>query len=156
VTEYRFLTTWLIDAPVTAVWDAIYDPTEWPSWWRGVERVEQLAAGDATGVGRVFRNRWRSLLPYTVEFDATVRRVEAPRIIELDAEGELAGVGRWRFFEGDSVAVVYEWNVHTTRPWMNALAPVARAAFEWNHDAIMRRGGEGLARRVGGRLLAAG
>jgi hypothetical protein len=37
---------------------------------------------------------------------------------------------------------------------MNALAPFARPVFEWNHNAIMRRGGEGLARRLGTRLLA--
>ena len=153
--EYRFLSTWLLEADIVDVWNAIYDPLGWPAWWRGVERVEQLADGDESGVGRVFRNRWRSLLPYTVEFDATIRRAEPPRIIELDAEGELAGLGRWRMFDGDAVAIVYEWNVRTTRRWMNALAPVARGAFEWNHGAIMRRGGEGLARHVNGRLLAA-
>ena len=51
-------------------------------------------------------------------------------------------------------AVTYEWNVGTTKPWMNALGPVARPVFEYNHDVVMRWGGEGLARRVGGRLLA--
>jgi hypothetical protein len=45
-------------------------------------------------------------------------------------------------------------NVATTAPWMNAVAPVARPVFEWNHHAIMRWGAEGLARRLGARLLA--
>jgi hypothetical protein len=75
--------------------------------------------------------------------------------MEGRAEGELAGIGRWRLFEDAGVtAVVYEWNVRTTKPWMNMLGPVARPVFAWNHDVVMRWGGEGLARRVGGRLLA--
>ena len=42
-------------------------------------------------------------------------------------------------------AVLYEWNVATTKPWMNRLAPLLRPAFEWNHDWVMARGGEGMA-----------
>ena len=33
----------------------------------------------------------------------------------------------------------------TTKAWMNLLAPVARPVFEWNHDWVMARGGEGIA-----------
>jgi hypothetical protein len=39
---------------------------------------------------------------------------------------------------------------------MNLLAPLARPLFEHNHNVVMRWGGEGLARRLGARLLAAG
>ena len=28
---------------------------------------------------------------------------------------------------------------------MNLLAPLARPVFEWNHDWVMARGGEGIA-----------
>jgi hypothetical protein len=48
---------------------------------------------------------------------------------------------------------VYEWDVRTARAWMNWLAPVARPAFAWNHDAVMRQGAEGLARLLGVPLL---
>ena len=59
-------------------------------------------------------------------------------------------------FDGaDGVAVTYDWRVETTESWMNALAPVARPVFAWNHHAIMRWGGEGAARRLGCRLVAA-
>lgn len=43
----------------------------------------------------------------------------------------------------------YEWDVRTTQWWMNALAPLARPVFAWNHDYVMRQGGEGLRRRLG-------
>jgi hypothetical protein len=39
---------------------------------------------------------------------------------------------------------------------MNVVGPVARTVFEYNHDAVMRWGGEGLARHLGCRLLATG
>ena len=32
---------------------------------------------------------------------------------------------------------------------MNLLAPVARPVFSWNHDELMRQGGQSLARRLG-------
>ena len=154
--DYRFLTTWLLDSPREPVFDAIYDQASWPSWWRGVEEAEELTPGDGNGVGSVSRLVWKSLLPYRVEFEVTSTRVERYNLMEGHAVGELEGIGRWRFYEQDGLtAVLYEWNVSTTKPWMNRLAPLLRPAFEWNHDWVMARGGEGLSELLGCRLLAA-
>ena len=156
MTEYAFLTTWLLESPRQPVWDAIYDQASWPRWWRGVEEAEELVPGDEDGVGTVSRLVWKSLLPYRVEFEVTSTRVEQPNLMEGHAVGELEGTGRWRFYEqGVVTAVLYEWNVSTTKPWMNRLAPLLRPAFEWNHDWVMARGGEGIAALLGCRLLAA-
>jgi hypothetical protein len=88
----------------------------------------------------------------------TTTRVAKPHLLEGQARGELAGTGRWRLFEEDGeapvTAVVYEWNVSTTKPWMSLLAPIARPLFAWNHDWVMRNGGRGLADLLGCRLLA--
>jgi uncharacterized protein YndB with AHSA1/START domain len=155
--SYSFLTCWLLDAPRERVWEAIYAQERWPEWWRGVEEVEELDGGDGQRVGAVSSMVWKSFLPYRVEFRVRTTRVERPALLEADAEGELAGTGRWRLFEQDGVtAVLYEWNVATTRAWMNLLAPVARPVFARNHDWVMARGGEGIARLLGCRLLAAG
>jgi uncharacterized protein YndB with AHSA1/START domain len=154
---YEFLTTWLLDASRESVWEVIHAQERWPEWWRGVEEVEELKSGDGDRLGSVSRMVWRSLLPYRIEFEVTTTRVERPYLLEADASGELKGVGRWRLFEHDgATAVLYEWNVATTRPWMNLLAPVARPVFQWNHDWVMSRGGEGIARLLGCRLLAGG
>jgi hypothetical protein len=100
---------------------------------------------------------WRSRIPYDLEFEFVVREMDAPRSMRGDALGELTGSGVWRLYEQDGVtAVVYEWNVRTTKAWMNLLAPVARPFFAHNHDVVMRWGGEGLARRLDCNLLAAG
>jgi uncharacterized protein YndB with AHSA1/START domain len=152
--DYGFLTTWLIDAPQDAVWEAIHEIERWPDWWRGVERVEKLEHGDENGIGAVYAHRWRSIVPYPVHFRVTVERVERPHLIVARADGELAGTGTWRLYDGHGTAVTYDWRVRTTRPWMNAVAPVARRLFEWNHHVVMRRGAEGLAGFLGAALVA--
>lgn len=152
---YEFLTTWVLDAPRERVWDAIFESERWPEWWRGVERVAELEPGADDGSGKLARYTWRSKLPYELSFDMRTTRVERPHLLEGDASGELAGIGRWRLYEdAGSTAVVYEWNVATTKRWMNALAPLLRPAFAWNHDWVMGHGGTGLARLLGCRLLA--
>jgi uncharacterized protein YndB with AHSA1/START domain len=162
VPQYRFLTTWCLEAPRERVWEAVWESERWPQWWRGVIASERLIDGDGAGIGQVGRYTWRSRLPYALDFELTTTRVEKPHLLEGEAQGELAGVGRWRLFEeaggaddGPVTAVVYEWQVHTTKPWMNLLSPIARPIFEWNHDWVMRNGGEGLASLLGCRLLAA-
>jgi hypothetical protein len=155
--DYRFLTTWLLECERGRVWEAIYESEAWPEWWRGVKVAERLAEGDELGIGQRGRYVWRSRIPYAVEFEIRTTRVEPPLVLEGAATGGLEGVGRWRLFEapGPVTAVLYEWNVRTTKAWMNLIAPVARPIFEWNHDWVMRNGGTGLAERLGCRLLAA-
>jgi polyketide cyclase/dehydrase/lipid transport protein len=152
--SYRFLTTWCLDAPREDVWEAIYEIERWPEWWRGVEIVEKLEDGADDGLGSLYRQRWRSVLPYTVGFDMRTVQIDRPFFLEGHATGELEGVGRWRLYEAEGTAVTYEWAVRTTRPWMNALAPVGRPVFVWSHNVVMRWGGEGLARLLGAKLVA--
>jgi len=153
--SYSFLTTWLLASPREPVWEAIFDQKSWPGWWRGVEDVVELDPGDEAGVGSHSRLTWRSRLPYDLVFEARTRRVERPRLIEADAFGELTGEGRWRLFEQAGVtAVTYEWNVATSKRWMNLLAPALGPVFKWNHDWVMANGATGIAALLGCRLLA--
>jgi uncharacterized protein YndB with AHSA1/START domain len=155
VAEYRFLTTWLLEAPRERVWDAIYESERWPEWWHGVLEADKLEEGDEDGVGQYGRYVWKSKLPYKLEFFVRTTKVEKHHLLEGNASGELTGVGRWRLFEqGGVTACLYEWNVRTTRAWMNALAPLARPIFAVNHDYVMRNGGHGIARLLGVPLLA--
>ena len=151
---YRFLTTWMLDAARDRVWEEIHAVERWPEWWRGVEVVQKLEHGDADGIGSVYRHRWRSRLPYTVGFDMKTTRAERPHVLEGEASGELEGLGRWRLYEDEVTTVTYEWVVRTSRPWMNAVAPVGRPVFVWSHNVVMRWGGECLAQRLGAQLLA--
>jgi hypothetical protein len=155
--EYAFVTAWQIEAPIDKVWDAIYHADRWPSWWKGVESVVEVTPGDRDGIGAVRRYVWKSKLPYRLVFEMRVTRVEQPLALEGQAIGELEGTGRWQLSqEGAITTVGYFWNVRTTQAWMNLLAPIARPIFAWNHDVVMRQGGEGLARLLGARLVSMG
>jgi uncharacterized protein YndB with AHSA1/START domain len=183
VSEYSFLTTWCLEASIEPVWDAIHDSERWPQWWRGVEKVVEIEPAGENDTGQVAEYTWKSRLPYELRFLMRSTRSERPHLLEGEASGELAGTGRWRLFEapfarealpgwgrapnltsgrartpGDvrATAVLYEWDVRTTRAWMHLLAPVARPIFAWNHDHVMRNGAEGLSRLLGARLLTAG
>lgn len=154
--EYAFVTAWRLAAPREAVFEVLHASEGWPEWWRGLERVVKLEDGDADGRGSLGRYTWRSALGYRLEFDVRITRVERPHRLDGQAVGELSGSGSWRLYEEDGeTAIVFEWHVRTTRRWMNALAPVARPLFRWNHDWIMRQGARGLARRLGAELLSA-
>lgn len=119
-----------------------------------MESVEDIAPGDASGIGSVRRYTWRGLLPYRLIFDVRVIHFEPLAVIEGIATGDVEGQGRWSFAAEGAVTVVrYEWQVRTTRPWMNLLAPFAGPLFEWNHNAVMLQGGKGLAQRLNARLI---
>jgi len=68
--------------------------------------------------------------------------------------GELTGVGRWTLSDDRlTTRVRYDWEVATSRAWMNALAPLMAPMFRWNHGQVMAAGARGLARYLGVRLL---
>ena len=65
------------------------------------------------------------------------------------AFGELEGVGIWIFNHENGVThVQYDWQVKTTKAWMNLFAPIARPIFAWNHDKVMESGYVGLKKRL--------
>ena len=131
------------------MWAELYRPIDWPKWWRGVLSVEQLEPGDSTGLGAYYRIVMRSALPYRLIFNVRTTRLVRPTIIEAVSDGELKGVGLWTLsVQPAGTAIRYDWNVDTTKRWMQALAPIARPVFEWNHDVVMRWGREGLERRL--------
>ncbi len=151
--EYRLLTLWRIEAPLQRVFDAISDSLRWPEWWAGADRVEELRAGDADGVGGLRRYTWKSRLSYRLSFDAVTTRVEAPRLLEACVSGDLEGSGRWTFEHEAGITLVrYEWHVRSTRRWMNLAAPAVRSMFVHNHHALMQQGEKGLASLLGCRL----
>jgi uncharacterized protein YndB with AHSA1/START domain len=142
---YHFVTVWQVRAPIERVWDAIYHSDRWPQWWKGVVSATTLEPPDERGLGGLTRYVWKSALPYELVIDTTATHIDKPRTMTGRSAGELEGEGRWFLDEEDGLTTVrYEWDVRTTRPWMNLLAPLMRPAFEWNHDVVMRQGGEGL------------
>lgn len=152
--SHAFLTTWLLDAEREDVWDALWDSERWPEWWRGVTEAVETDPGTPCGIGRRGSYEWRGRIPYPVRFSVVTTAIERPWLLEGEASGDLAGIGRWEIHERDGLSVVtYAWTVAVAKPWMRAAGPLVAPVFRWNHDQVMRWGGKGLARHLGCRLV---
>lgn len=148
--SYEFVTTWRVSAPIEKVWKEIYHTEYWPEWWKGVISVVELKEGDDLGVGSIRRYTWKTKLPYKLIFEIETLKVEPMNYLEGRSTGELDGRGIWRLTEdGEETIARYDWQVNTTKAWMNFLAPIAKPLFEWNHKVVMSWGAESLAKRLG-------
>jgi hypothetical protein len=148
MTDDHFVSSWRRQASIERVWDEIFHTERWPSWWRHVHRVEELDPGDANGLGRRQAPVFTTRPPYRLGLDIRVRHPSPPPW-RPSPPGELDGVGRWTLTPVDGGTLVRcDWDVRTTRWWMNLAAPVARPAFVWNHDALMREAAQSLAHRL--------
>ena len=152
--EYHFDMVWSFDVPIDRVWKMLTSTEEWPRWWKNCTAVETIERGGPDGVGAVQRFTIKSQLLYALRFEIRTTRLEEPRLIEGDAQGNLDGTVRWQLTpEADGTRVHYNWDVRPTEPWMQALSPILRPIFAWNHQAVMRKGGQGLAHMMGANLV---
>jgi len=124
--DYHYVSTWQLQAPIEQVWAALNDLEHLPVWYAGVQQARELAPRRPSGRRPPVRYVIKGRLPLRLAFEATTTRSVPPRDQELRAEGELAGIGRWSLDQHGQVTTVrYHWEVRTTRPWMNLLAPLA-------------------------------
>lgn len=154
--EFRFISTWVVDAPATRVFDALHDYERWPQWWPGAEQMQELEPTGPDGLGGRALYVWRSRLGYRLRFTGTATRIERPHLLAGRVDGDLAGTGTWQLFEraGQPTTAVYVWRVRTTSPWTGALARLLHRVLVANHDHLMDAGARGLAEHLGARLVA--
>lgn len=151
--EYRFVSTWRLAAPITTVFEALARPDGWHEGWRWFAHTEALAEGTAHGVGGRLRCVVRSPLPYSLTFELERIAADPPLSLDERVVGDLEGAGRWDLVEDDGETLVsHTWTVRTTKPWMNALAPVAGPGFVWAHHVVMRDGARALSEGLGAAL----
>jgi len=147
--QYEFVSEWRLDAPLHAVWHAISQPWHWPLWWPGLQEVEQLAAGDANGLGSICRYVWKGPLPYRLTLWIRIVRVEPPVLLEGDVTGGLKGRGRWQLSEvPQGTRVCFMWHVDGPQPWMRYVVPLTRRVFSWQHQRLMASGQRGLTQHL--------
>lgn len=147
--HFDLVSHWRIGAPVERVWAALSRPEDWPAWWPYVRSVQTLRAGAADGAGSVRRIEWATRLPYALSIEVEVVEVRRPERLRARSRGQLSGEGIWLLQgAGESTDVTYVWRVRVERPWMRWLAPLLAPLFRWNHHAVMRSGGIGLARHL--------
>jgi len=146
---FRLHTEFTLCAPRAAVYDVVHAVRDWPQWWRGCERVTELAPGATDGLNSRHRIEWRSRLPYRVTIEVEAAAIEPGELIRARASGDLDGIGTWRFLDADDgTQVQYLWEVSTRKRWMEILAPLLAPLFRLNHDWLMQEGAAGLAQRL--------
>jgi len=153
-TKYSFVTRWQLQAPLSDVWDAVYNSTEWPQWWKGVKAVIEIEKNDEAGINGVRKYTWKSVLSYSLTFSMKLTEKEPQNRLKGIAFGELEGNGEWLLREEDGIVYVqYYWNVVATKKWMNSLAFVLKPFFIVSHNTVMHWGGKCLAKKLGTTLL---
>ena len=150
--RFTYVTEWHLDAPISQVWDALVDVESWPQWWPHVRSVRTLHGGATGGLGSVRRLRWSSRLPYGFTLDVETTALRAPMLLVGRATGDMAGTGTWELAcAGAGTRVRYTWTLDLHTRWMRLAAPFMAPVFRWNHEGVMRAGGQGLKRWLRGR-----
>ena len=146
---YHFLTDWRFRAPLKTVWSVVLDIERYPGWWKNFRRV-RIVRGDGKSVGSVIECTVRGSLPYSLTYALEVVEADEFRHIVLRSTGDLVGTGRWEFMEREPgvVNALYHWDVATTNPVLNLVAPLARAALSRNHERVMANGYAALRPRI--------
>ncbi|HJQ48086.1 MAG TPA: SRPBCC family protein, partial [Amycolatopsis sp.] len=131
--SYRFRDTWVIPAPMPAVFRAVVDLASYPQWWPDVRSVTQLDDDTAEIV-------CQATLPYRLV--VRMRRAEENERVgrlAVDLDGDLRGslVARVTVhLTGTTLDI--DQDVVATKPLLRSLAPVARPLFRVNHALMMR------------------
>jgi hypothetical protein len=147
---YHFVTDWRFAAPLERVWSVVLDIERYPGWWKNFRRVE-LVSGDGRSIGSKIWCEVRGSLPYSLRYTLEVLESQPYRHILLGSTGDLVGTGRWQFSPiGGQTQALYYWDVATTNPVLNLVAPLARGLLERNHQEVMRHGYEALRPHVEG------
>lgn len=154
--HYMFETEWVLTAPIDQVFEVISRPEEYSDWWAHVEESRVIDPGDESGLGHAASYVVRSPFGYRMNFELRTIEVDRPYRIRSLVRGDLVGTGT-HYLERrpEGTLVRFHWYVSTTKKWMNFIAPIARRVFAFAHKFVMYEGCEGMAKRLGARLLAA-
>jgi hypothetical protein len=146
--RYHFVSHWEIPYPLEKVWTELLHIERWPSWWKDICYVEIATLNIANnGIGTTVHTRWQNWMPYTLEFTLIITEVVPGKKLAAKAIGDLAGRGLWLVEDkGNACHLTYIWDVATTKPWMNFVAPIGKPIFKHAHNLLMLRGKRGLIR----------
>lgn len=145
MSRYHLVTTWRVPAAVREVAEILAGPERLPDWWPSAYHDAcEVAAGDATGVGREVALWTKGWLPYTPRWRLRVTEVDPRGRVGLDA-GDFAGRGEWTLWQEGPVEVACsDWRVEARKPGLRALDWLLRPVFAANHGWAMRQGEESL------------
>ena len=127
------------------VWGALSaKPFNWSKWWPELKNEHNIVMTDDL-VGSSFSCDWQAPIGYKLRTDIVIDQVIKLKKVSLKSSGDLDGtVTCILTIQGDSTRIDIDWQVDTTKAWMNKLSPFLRPLFILSHHAVMRRGEKGL------------
>jgi hypothetical protein len=153
--SYQFGYRWRVEGPIETVFHFVSDARTFHEWFPVFKRVEPEDWTSPLRVGMRVRCRVKALLPYTLDWQITVARLEPPRLLETDCRltlnGRFAmhGYVRYRLEQdGGLVTVINEQELTPERPLPRVLHPLAQVLFSLNHDWAMGQAQAPLQRAV--------
>ena len=94
--DYHFTTRWRMAASAVEVSSILADAQDLARWWPSVYlAVDEVAPGDASGVGREIDLYTKGWLPYTLRWQFRVTESTPPTGFTLVASGDFVGRGVW-------------------------------------------------------------
>jgi hypothetical protein len=151
---YRLVTKFEMIAPIDRVWAALARPEDWVGRWAEVVDWDVLVAR-AGIVDARHRFALRASRLATLRFETRITHARRPDLIEWDVTGDVVGRGRWELDDLDEITFGRNaWEVRTTLPWLNLVAPAARRAYARRHLTLARACIGALADHVGADPLA--
>ena len=144
--DYHFITRLQVESTCKEVTEILGDGPDLMRWWPSVYlQVNQLAKGDADGVGAVTDLYTKGFLPYTLRWKFTVTEAHHPNGFTLQAQGDFVGRGIWTIEQdGPLVNIVYDWKISAEKPLLKNLSFLVKPFFEANHRWAMAKGEESL------------
>lgn len=135
-------------APQSTIEAALNRVDDWMRWWDGLEEVR--ADKQEIKLGQTFHCTWRSASGYRLRIKLTITKHHAGQYIAFTSEGDLIGKGDFTLSSTTSgiTGITITWRVHTAKRWMNALSPLLRPLFIYNHNRLMAAGQKGLVKYV--------
>jgi hypothetical protein len=118
----------------------ILDIERYPDWWTNFRKV-RVVQGDGKSIGSMIWCEVRGSLPYSLRYTLEVMQADEYRCLSLRSTGDLVGTGRWEFQElPNETQALYYWDVATTNPILNLIAPLAKGLLARNHQEVMANG----------------
>ena len=139
--DYHFVTHWRVPGTVAEVTEILGNAPDLARWWPAVYlKVNQLADGDARGLGKVAALHTKGWLPYTLRWQFQVTELYDDGF-RLDASGDFVGRGIWTLTQaGPEVLVDYDWKILAEKPLLRDLSFIMKPIFGANHRWAMATG----------------
>jgi len=144
--DYHFITEWHVESTLQEVAEILGNAPDLMRWWPSVYlNVEQLEAGDESGIGKVIDLYTKGWLPYTLRWRFSVTESNPPYGFALEAWGDFVGRGIWTFEQqGSMVKIIYDWKIRADKPMLKYLSFIMKPIFSRNHHWAMKKGEESL------------